>query len=62
MNTWQNSLLHSSTIITNSPDGKLTLDAANLKAERWEADLKGLEIISRQNTEKYHAEQKIRYY
>jgi len=35
---WQNSYFTADKIITNSEEGDLTLDAANLKAKRWEAE------------------------
>ncbi|PJG85966.1 heme utilization protein, partial [Conservatibacter flavescens] len=55
--TWQNSQLNTGKLITKSEQGKLTLDGANVNTNRWEADIKGLEITSRQDTEKYHSEQ-----
>ena len=54
---WQNSHLTADKIITNSEEGDLTLDAANLKAKRWEADIQNLTITSRQDTEKYESKQ-----
>ena len=36
---WQNSHFTADKIITNSEEGGLNLDAANLKAKRWEADI-----------------------
>ena len=54
---WQNSHLTADKIITNSEEGDLTLDAANLKAKRWEADIQNLTIMSRQDTEKYESKQ-----
>ena len=54
---WQNSHLTADKIITNSEEGDLTLDAANLKANRWEADIQNLTITSRQDTEKYESKQ-----
>ena len=44
-------------LITNSEAGNLSLDAANLKAKRWEADIQNLTITSRQDTEKYESKQ-----
>ena len=38
-------------------EGDLTLDAANLKAKRWEADIQNLTVTSRQDTEKYESKQ-----
>ena len=43
--------------ITNSEAGNLSLDAANLKAKLWEADIQNLTITSRQDTEKYESKQ-----
>ncbi|WP_208606165.1 hemagglutinin repeat-containing protein, partial [Rodentibacter trehalosifermentans] len=54
---WQNSHLNADKIITKSEDGGLTLEAANLKAKRWEADLQNLTLTSRQDTEKYESKQ-----
>lgn len=54
---WQNSRLNADKIITNSEEGGLTLEAANLKAKRWEADLQSLTLTSRQDTEKYDSKQ-----
>ena len=54
---WQNSHFTADKIITNSEEGDLTLDAANLKAKRWEADIQNLTITSRQDTEKYESKQ-----
>ena len=54
---WQNSHFTADKIITNSEEGGLTLDAANLKAKRWEADIQNLTITSRQDTEKYESKQ-----
>ena len=54
---WQNSHLQADTLITNSEAGNLSLDAANLKAKRWEADIQNLTITSRQDTEKYESKQ-----
>ncbi|MGP1626425.1 MAG: hemagglutinin repeat-containing protein [Aggregatibacter segnis] len=54
---WQNSHLTADKIITNGEEGDLTLDAANLKAKRWEADIQNLTITSRQDTEKYESKQ-----
>ena len=54
---WQNSYFTADKIITNSEEGDLTLDAANLKAKRWEADIQNLTITSRQDTEKYESKQ-----
>jgi len=54
---WQNSHLQADKLITNSEAGNLSLDAANLKAKRWEADIQNLTIMSRQDTEKYESKQ-----
>ena len=54
---WQNSHFTADKIITNSEEGDLTLDAANLKAKRWEADIQNLTITSRQDAEKYESKQ-----
>ena len=54
---WQNSHLQADKLITNSEAGNLSLDAANLKAKRWEADIQNLTITSRQDTEKYESKQ-----
>ena len=54
---WQNSHLQADKLITNSEAGNLSLDAANLKAKRWEADIQNLMITSRQDTEKYESKQ-----
>ncbi|OOF46844.1 hypothetical protein BKK51_01135 [Rodentibacter trehalosifermentans] len=54
---WQNSHLNADKLITKSEDGGLTLEAANLKAKRWEADLQSLTLTSRQDTEKYESKQ-----
>ena len=54
---WQNSHLQADTLITNSEAGNLSLDAANLNAKRWEADIQNLTITSRQDTEKYESKQ-----
>ena len=54
---WQNSHFTADKIITNSEEGGLTLDAANLKAKRWEANIQNLTITSRQDTEKYESKQ-----
>ena len=54
---WQNSHFTADKIITNSEEGGLALDAANLKAKRWEADIQNLTITSRQDTEKYESKQ-----
>ena len=54
---WQNSHFTADKIITNSEEGGLTLDAANLKAKRWEADIQNLTVTSRQDTEKYESKQ-----
>ena len=54
---WQNSHLQADKLITNSEEGGLNLDAANLKAKRWEADIQNLTITSRQDTEKYESKQ-----
>ena len=44
-------------LITNSEEGGLNLDAANLNAKRWEADIQNLTVTSRQDTEKYESKQ-----
>ena len=54
---WQNSHFTADKIITNSEEGGLTLDAANLKAKCWEANIQNLTITSRQDTEKYESKQ-----
>ena len=54
---WQNSHLQADKLITNSEAGNLSLDAANLNAKRWEADIQNLTIMSRQDTEKYESKQ-----
>ena len=54
---WQNSHLQADKLITNSEAGNLSLDAANLKAKRWETDIQNLTITSRQDTEKYESKQ-----
>jgi len=54
---WQNSHFTADKIITNSEEGGLNLDAANLKAKRWEADIQNLTVTSRQDTEKYESKQ-----
>ena len=54
---WQNSHLQADKLITNSEAGNLSLDAANLKAKRWEADIQNLTITSSQDTEKYESKQ-----
>ena len=54
---WQNSHLQADKLITNSEAGNLSLDAANLKAKHWEADIQNLTITSRQDTEKYESKQ-----
>ena len=54
---WQNSHFTADKIITNSEEGGLTLDAANLKAKRWEADIQNLTVTSHQDTEKYESKQ-----
>ncbi|WP_243583185.1 deaminase domain-containing protein, partial [Haemophilus parainfluenzae] len=54
---WQNSHLQADKLITNSEEGGLNLDAANLKAKRWEADIQNLTVTSRQDTEKYESKQ-----
>ena len=54
---WQNSHFTADKIITNSEEGGLTLDAANLKAKRWEANIQNLTVTSRQDTEKYESKQ-----
>ncbi|MCX2960509.1 hemagglutinin repeat-containing protein [Rodentibacter caecimuris] len=54
---WQNSRLQADKLITNSEEGGLSLDAANVNAKRWEADLQNLNLTSRQDTEKYESKQ-----
>ncbi|WP_239689763.1 hemagglutinin repeat-containing protein, partial [Rodentibacter caecimuris] len=54
---WQNSRLQADKLITNSEAGGLTLDAANINAKRWEADLQNLTLTSRQDTEQYDSKQ-----
>ena len=54
---WQNSHLQADKLITNSEAGNLSLDAANLNAKRWEAEIQNLTITSRQDTEKYESKQ-----
>ena len=54
---WQNSHLQADKLITNSEAGNLSLDAANLNAKRWEADIQNLTVTSRQDTEKYESKQ-----
>ena len=54
---WQNSHFTADKIITNSEEGGLNLDAANLKAKRWEADIQNLTVTSHQDTEKYESKQ-----
>ena len=54
---WQNSHFTADKIITNSEEGGLTLDAANLNAKRWEAGIQNLTVTSRQDTEKYESKQ-----
>ena len=54
---WQNSHLQADKLITNSEAGNLSLDAANLNAKRWEADIQNLTITSSQDTEKYESKQ-----
>ena len=54
---WQNSHLQADKLITNSEEGGLNLDAANLNAKRWEADIQNLTVTSRQDTEKYESKQ-----
>ena len=54
---WQNSHFTADKIITNSEEGGLNLDAANLKAKRWEADIQNLTVTSRQDKEKYESKQ-----
>ena len=54
---WQNSHFTADKIITNSEEGGLALDAANLKAKRWEANIQNLTVTSRQDTEKYESKQ-----
>lgn len=55
--TWQNNQLQAGKFVTNSDKGKLTLEATNVNAERWEADVQGLELISRQDVTKYKSDQ-----
>ncbi|RRN02695.1 heme utilization protein, partial [Bibersteinia trehalosi] len=55
--TWQNNQLQAGKLVTNSANGKLTLDATNVKAERWEGEVQDFEAISRQDITKYSSEQ-----
>ncbi|QJE15612.1 two-partner secretion domain-containing protein [Avibacterium paragallinarum] len=54
---WQNSHLTAEKVIIHSEAGGLTLDAANLKAKRLEAEVQHLNITSRQDREKYESKQ-----
>ncbi|MGX3067153.1 hemagglutinin repeat-containing protein [Ursidibacter arcticus] len=54
---WQNNQLQAGKLVTYSDNGKLTLDATNVKADRWEGDVQGLELISRQDVTKYDSKQ-----
>ncbi|RZN60695.1 filamentous hemagglutinin N-terminal domain-containing protein [Avibacterium paragallinarum] len=54
---WQNSHLTADKVIIHSEAGELTLDAANLKAKRLEAEVQHLNITSRQDREKYESKQ-----
>ncbi|WP_404833770.1 hemagglutinin repeat-containing protein [Avibacterium paragallinarum] len=54
---WQNSHLTADKVIIHSEAGGLTLDAANLKAKRLEAEVQHLNITSRQDREKYESKQ-----
>ncbi|MGY4679539.1 VENN motif pre-toxin domain-containing protein, partial [Ursidibacter arcticus] len=49
--------LQAGKLVTYSDNGKLTLDATNVKADRWEGDVQGLELISRQDVTKYDSKQ-----
>ncbi|MFZ7272853.1 hemagglutinin repeat-containing protein, partial [Avibacterium avium] len=55
--TWQNSHLTAESLITTQTEGDLTLDAANLASNRWEAAVNNLHLISRQDSESYRAKQ-----
>ncbi|MFU2090625.1 hemagglutinin repeat-containing protein, partial [Avibacterium avium] len=48
--TWQNSHLTAESLITTQTEGDLTLDAANLASNRWEATVNNLHLISRQDS------------
>ncbi|WP_208605827.1 hemagglutinin repeat-containing protein, partial [Rodentibacter genomosp. 1] len=54
---WQNSRLNADKLITNSEEGGLSLEAANINTKRWEADLQNLTLTSRQDIEKYDSKQ-----
>ncbi|WP_336368763.1 hemagglutinin repeat-containing protein [Avibacterium paragallinarum] len=54
---WQNSHLTADKVIIHSEAGELTLDTANLKAKRLEAEVQHLNITSRQDREKYESKQ-----
>ncbi|MEG9490656.1 hemagglutinin repeat-containing protein, partial [Mannheimia indoligenes] len=55
--TWQNNQLQAGKIVTNSANGKLLLDATNVKANRWEGEVQDFEAKSRQDITKYSSEQ-----
>ncbi|MGX2951381.1 hemagglutinin repeat-containing protein, partial [Ursidibacter sp. B-7004-1] len=54
---WQNNQLQAEKLVTYSDNGKLTLDATNVKADRWEGNVQELELISRQDVTKYDSKQ-----
>ncbi|OOF37658.1 hemagglutinin repeat-containing protein [Rodentibacter heidelbergensis] len=54
---WQNNRLNADKLITNSEEGGLSLESANLNTKRWEADLQSLTLTSRQDIEKYESKQ-----
>ncbi|AHG86465.1 Large exoprotein involved in heme utilizationor adhesion [Bibersteinia trehalosi USDA-ARS-USMARC-190] len=55
--TWQNNQLQAGNLVTNSANGKLLLDATNVKANRWEGEVQDFEAKSRQDITKYSSEQ-----
>ncbi|MFA9499536.1 deaminase domain-containing protein [Mannheimia sp. E30BD] len=54
--TWQNNQLQAGKFVTNSANGKLLLDATNVKANRWEGEVQDFEARSRQDISKYKSE------
>ncbi|YCI98962.1 hemagglutinin repeat-containing protein [Mannheimia haemolytica] len=54
--TWQNNQLQAGKIVTNSANGKLMLDATNVKANHWEGEVQDFEARSRQDISKYKSE------
>ncbi len=54
---WQNNQLQAGKLVTNSANGKLLLDATNVKANRWEGEVQDFEAKSRQDVTKYSSEQ-----